>query len=258
MPDFDEAGVGVCFVWHLSYENGLTGLALDNNVNQFVGCYNLSNSVQVTRVTGTDCEDGGEACVAPRDIVVEVLSSRKIRIDWEDISSVDRYLIEIRFAGQTRIIGRGLVRSSRVHIFAPSGRDYEFRLRTVCADGSESPFTDWIPFSTPSGLVAAAESRTSETFVADISIAETVTKELTTFPNPVSNLLNLNYTITGETATLELFHISGKKVAEQTLSNATNNHQLDMRSYTNGMYLMTITEKGIAPITKRIVKGNLR
>ncbi len=251
-PDFDAAGVGVCFVWNLAYEDGLTGLAMGANVDQLAGCYSLSNSVQVTREV---CAD---PCTSPSDVVVDVLSNRKIRVDWEDVPNAARYLIEIRFTGRTRIVGRGLIRRSRVHIFAPSGRDYEFQIRTICADGSESPFTDWIPFSTPDNAVATAESRNAETFLADISIDEIATKELIAFPNPVSDLLQINYTITEETAVLELFHISGKKVTQQTLSNTTNNHELNMSSYSNGLYLMTITENGKAPITKRIVKGSLR
>ena len=251
-PDFDAAGVGVCYVWHLSYEEGLTGLVAGNNVDQLAGCYSLSNNVQVTREVCTD------PCTAPSDVVVDVLSNRKIRVDWEDVSNAARYVIEIRFAGNTRIVGRGSIRRSRVHIFAPSGRGYEFQIKTVCEDGSESPFTDWIPFSTPDNAVATAESRNGETFIADILIDEIATKELTVFPNPVSDLLQVNYTITGETAVLELFHVSGKKVAQKTLSNTTSNHELNMSNYANGLYLMTITEQGEAPITKRIVKGSLR
>ena len=57
-PDFDAAGLGVCFVWHLSFEDGLTGLTSGNNINQLEGCYNLSNSVQVTR------QDCGDMCNA--------------------------------------------------------------------------------------------------------------------------------------------------------------------------------------------------
>jgi len=66
-PDFDAAGVGVCFVWHLSYEDGLEGLVMGNNVSQFEGCYNLSNSIQVTRQTcGDMCTaDGGTLTGGP-------------------------------------------------------------------------------------------------------------------------------------------------------------------------------------------------
>ncbi|MEM6319123.1 MAG: spondin domain-containing protein, partial [Bacteroidota bacterium] len=68
MVNFDDAGPGVCFVWNLAFEDGLTGLAAGNNVSQLSGCFNLSNSIMVTRnepqggtLTGgpfTFCVDG--------------------------------------------------------------------------------------------------------------------------------------------------------------------------------------------------------
>ncbi|MGW9685368.1 hypothetical protein [Flagellimonas sp. 2504JD1-5] len=47
--DFDAAGVGVCFIWHITYEEGLNGLEAGNNVSDLDGFYDLSNSIQVTR-----------------------------------------------------------------------------------------------------------------------------------------------------------------------------------------------------------------
>lgn len=47
--DFDGAGAGVCLIWHLTYEEGLMGLAAGNNVSDFEGFYGLSNSITVTR-----------------------------------------------------------------------------------------------------------------------------------------------------------------------------------------------------------------
>ena len=54
--NFELAGVGICLVWHLSFEPGLTGLAVDSNINEFDGCYDLSNPVYVFR------NDSGAAC----------------------------------------------------------------------------------------------------------------------------------------------------------------------------------------------------
>ena len=55
--DFDGAGVGVCSVWHLSYEDGLEGLAEGGNVTNFSGaCYSLSNPIEVIRT------DNPEVC----------------------------------------------------------------------------------------------------------------------------------------------------------------------------------------------------
>ena len=51
--NFDAAGPGVCLIWHLSYEDGLQNAAVGNNASQLSGCFDLSNSVRVTRVAST-------------------------------------------------------------------------------------------------------------------------------------------------------------------------------------------------------------
>ena len=47
--DFDGAGTGVCFIWYMRYEDGLTGLEMGSNVDDLEGLYGLSNSITVTR-----------------------------------------------------------------------------------------------------------------------------------------------------------------------------------------------------------------
>ncbi|WP_010182069.1 Ig-like domain-containing protein [Aquimarina agarilytica] len=48
--NFDDAGTGVCLIWHISYESGLTGLSVGENVSGLQGTYDLSsNSVRVER-----------------------------------------------------------------------------------------------------------------------------------------------------------------------------------------------------------------
>ncbi|WP_420398719.1 hypothetical protein [Flagellimonas sp.] len=47
--DFDGAGTGVCFIYHITYEDGLTGLEAGMNLDDFSGTYALSNSIMVTR-----------------------------------------------------------------------------------------------------------------------------------------------------------------------------------------------------------------
>jgi len=58
--DFDAAGLGICFIWNISYEMGLTGLAVDSNVADLDGCFEFSNSITVTRTqpTGGTIEGG--------------------------------------------------------------------------------------------------------------------------------------------------------------------------------------------------------
>ena len=49
-PDFDDAGAGTCLIWYITYAEGLTGLAVGNNVSDLSGAvYELSNSIEVLR-----------------------------------------------------------------------------------------------------------------------------------------------------------------------------------------------------------------
>ena len=61
--NFDGAGAGQCLIWHLSYEDGLTGLAMGDTTSQLQGCYQLSNSIRVERFSD------GEICATPCEVM---------------------------------------------------------------------------------------------------------------------------------------------------------------------------------------------
>ena len=54
--DLEGAGAGVCLIWHLSFEDGLTGAEVGMNASDLGGCFSLSNPISVTRLTGEDCD----------------------------------------------------------------------------------------------------------------------------------------------------------------------------------------------------------
>ncbi len=47
--DFDGAGAGTCFIYHISFYDNLTALAIDSSLNDLIGCYDLSNAITVIR-----------------------------------------------------------------------------------------------------------------------------------------------------------------------------------------------------------------
>ncbi len=47
--DFNGAGVGVCLIWYLRFQDGLTGAAVGMNANNLQGSFDLSNSITVNR-----------------------------------------------------------------------------------------------------------------------------------------------------------------------------------------------------------------
>lgn len=52
---FEGAGAGICKIIHLSYEPGLSGLIVGNNLSDLAGCFEFSNDITVERLAGADC-----------------------------------------------------------------------------------------------------------------------------------------------------------------------------------------------------------
>ncbi|MBT8233226.1 MAG: T9SS type A sorting domain-containing protein, partial [Bacteroidia bacterium] len=46
---FENAGGGVCQIWHLSYSDGITGLVIGENVSNLNGCFDFSNPINIVR-----------------------------------------------------------------------------------------------------------------------------------------------------------------------------------------------------------------
>lgn len=59
--NFEDAPEGICFLWHLSFEDGLQGAVIDSSASDLAGCFSLSNPIEIERNTGDDCE---EPCAA--------------------------------------------------------------------------------------------------------------------------------------------------------------------------------------------------
>ncbi len=47
--DFENAGPGICRIWYVVFDDNFTGLTVGNEILDFEGCFDLSNSVTVTR-----------------------------------------------------------------------------------------------------------------------------------------------------------------------------------------------------------------
>jgi hypothetical protein len=67
--DFDIAGSGICLIWHVSYEDGLSGLELGNNLmTDLEGCFGLSNSIMVIR---NQIPEGGVLTGGPFEFCID-------------------------------------------------------------------------------------------------------------------------------------------------------------------------------------------
>ena len=67
--DFDGAGIGVCYIYHLTYDGTLAGLEESGNLDELSGVFDLSNFLVVNR----NALDAGELVGGPYDFVVDGL-----------------------------------------------------------------------------------------------------------------------------------------------------------------------------------------
>ncbi len=65
--DFDAAGAGVCLIWYLRYEDGLSGAEVGENANDLMGTFDLSNSITVYR----NQTEAGELVGGPFEFTVD-------------------------------------------------------------------------------------------------------------------------------------------------------------------------------------------
>ncbi len=79
-PDFDAAGAGVCLVWYVSYEEGLTGLEVGNSVDDIAGTFVLSNPITVNRLDAPTLT-GGPFTFTVGDGVADNLAEGDISVD---------------------------------------------------------------------------------------------------------------------------------------------------------------------------------
>ena len=53
--DFANSGSGTSMVYHLSYSGSLSGLEEGSSIEDIMGCFDFSNSISITKLTGDDC-----------------------------------------------------------------------------------------------------------------------------------------------------------------------------------------------------------
>jgi len=91
--DFDDAGAGTCLIWNLSHYGEVTGLEMGMNANDLEGCFSLSNSLEVVRVSGDDCT-GGRPLISSQISLYPNPAREYITVDMQS-NNKDTYTIDI-------------------------------------------------------------------------------------------------------------------------------------------------------------------
>lgn len=86
-----------------------------------------------------------------------------------------------------------------------------------------------------------------------IGIKNEATASVKVYPNPVSDILSVEYTAT-EDGKFALFDITGKKITENILKSTSKLHQIDFSNLNSGVYFYTIVSNNKTIATKKLIK----
>ena len=218
----------------------------------------ITQPTSVTTQPGTCQDTGSAACETPSNPEILFLSKRKLILQWSSIDNAKGYVLQSRLKGRTNWAITALLPSPIARLFVVANKDFEYRIKTICKDESESAYSPVYEFSTRGNNfnIPSAESRTQ--FKADIDLTSLTypAQQWRLGPNPVMDQLQLNYTVESDNAQILIYHISGKKVLEQRLTIQNTVHTSDLSHLQNGLYFLMIRD-GSKTISARIVKENM-
>lgn len=227
--DLEGAGDGICQIWNISYNTGLTGLEVDSNVNDLQGCFDLSNAVTVTRIG----IEGGEVSTTDGETTVNVVvgdgEDDIINFQSED-SFGDNYAYIIT-DDQGNILG-----------FPESNsNNFEDAEGGTCRVYGFSYYGDLITEGAETAIDVAASGcyELSSNFItverSVVGVYENVAQTIRVYPNPAVNNIRLDIP-QGQSGQVFVYSATGRLV--KSVSIGLNTQTVDVADLVKGSYVL--------------------
>lgn len=120
--------------------------------------------------------------------------------------------------------------------------------------GYESIFAQWSKTSTSGRLNANEDEESDDEIIAEETITTSLVNaaEVTVFPNPTTESIQVTLSNADEKASLTVINIEGRIV--KTITNYENNATVDLSELTTGLYIVTI-QQGNSVTRKQVLKN---
>jgi len=248
--DLEGAGEGVCLIWHISFEDGLTGAEVGMKATDLVGCYDLSNPITVTR----NGVNGGTITGGPFEFTVDEVADNiadgSITLT-DNIGNNSQWVV----TNEDATIILGLPDSY-------TGPDFNAAGVGVCkiwhlsyADGLQG----LEPPTEGDHLVASLSGCFS------LSNSITVTRTAPTagrvglFPNPSKDKVNVDLSNFGsEDVSVSIYSLQNVRLYNKDFNarslSSNKSTSLNLRGYLDGIYFVSVTDaKTGYTVIKRLV-----
>ncbi|WP_158655081.1 glycoside hydrolase family 9 protein [Flavivirga eckloniae] len=274
--NFDTSPPGTCFIWHLSYNGTITGLAVGNNISAVTGDHDFSNSITVikTPVGGGDCGFGTPIATSLPSINsafnnIHVLGTggpnlgnvTTFTINW-DLNNNGLYQFSINTNNGTPNWYVDL-RSSLTYSYNTPQPDATF-------SGTGIPGLDgayWVTLDSGNFVMASKAGGFtlyfSNSAVPPVCTSSAVsvsnkmknTEVLKLSPNPTPGIVTLTSNKSLQHSIIKVTSLTGRVVLSDKSKNTLNNKTISLEGLKPGIYILEMLNTKTGTITnKKIVK----
>ena len=246
--DVDGMTGGEYRVYVLAYD-GATGIAVGNSLNQIRGCFDLSNAFVLDRII---CDS---VCQVPLNLRTQNIAQYRHRIVWDRVPGAIGYELLIGFEDSNRRF-RVPLRNNNVTVFTTSSRTILVRVRAVCGTNINSEFSDYVSFRNTSSTNSLLFKSSNSELPSGKEYGEFIIEEsdLLVYPNPTSELINVNLDNNNAKSVLQIFDGTGKLVHKTTLPIGKVNKKINVSQFEQGIYQVIVTSDAGLVAQARFVK----
>jgi hypothetical protein len=237
--DLEGAGIGTCKLYSLSYSGDIDLPNVGGRITELTGCFELSNAITVIREDPAICNPEETGCHAPRGLRVSDSFNNRYVVYWNKVDDARSYVIRISYTDKPSVKIDIPVRGRKVYITSRSNRTLTIQVKSICAGGEESAFSDLVEINNDkrNGLVAKSRSGYDD----DLNTAILLTEFVELFPNPAQQMINVAFETGNENAVLNVFNMTGQRMMQQRLRAGDLLHRVDITSLIDGPYMIQIS-----------------
>ncbi len=199
-------------------------------------------------------------CSTPGSTQVSNITGNTALLTWAAVPGVASYLLEIEReqAGAPWQITQMVSTNSFLLTGLSTSTKYKFKVRSNCAGGAHSDWTNWRKFKTASSLTGTTGSSNPNNLVSNREEGPTAlatSLDLQVSPNPVQNSATVRLqNLSAEAAMLRLYDLAGRIIETQHIQAETGTWEgiLSLQNLPNGLYLLQ-TQNGIKSQTIKLI-----
>ena len=198
----------------------------------FTTCDTSNSSTTVGTFT-TECLP---CTFAPSGLFTDNITTTTAKLNWTADPDAIKYKISYGPVGGPMTTINATSNFKNISGLTP-GTTYNFKVRSVCGAGINSPFSTTSVFTT---LLKMGEYNPG----------------ITIYPNPANDFVNINLqNLIPVPVTINIYDMVGNLVATQTAENAETNYstQLSTINFASGMYILQVEQSGYKQIEQIII-----